>query len=101
MRDELDELDEVALAPSRSSPGSVRWSRGVSPPWSSPASVVRLAPGSVAVPVATWALAGTLTGTTWEKEALLQSPAAAGIRATTRAARVMAVRFMTILPGSV
>ncbi|TPG14905.1 hypothetical protein EAH86_15275 [Pedococcus bigeumensis] len=33
---------------SRSSPGSVRWSRGVSPPWSSPASVV-LVPLGVAV----------------------------------------------------
>ena len=62
---------------------------------------MRLALGSVAVPVASWALAGTLTGTAWEKEALLQSPAAAGNSATTRAARVMVLRFMTILPGSV
>ena len=40
------------------------------------------------VGVTTWALAGTLTGTAWEKEALPHKPIAAGTRAARTAARL-------------
>ncbi len=93
--------DPAAQSPftSRSSPASTRQARSAAPPWSSvPADGedVRVLVGEdervlvdelPALASATWALAGTRRGTASEKVALPTSPMAAGMRATSTAAR--------------
>lgn len=81
----------------RSSPGSLRWSRGVRPPWSSLAEGLGLDEiegEGVEVVRTTWPLAGTRTGTASENDALAQRPMTAGQTATVRPARTSPMRFM-------
>ena len=81
----------------RSSPGSVRSSRGVRPPWSSLAEGLGLGESEgagVEVMRTTWPLAGTRTGTASEKDALAHSPMTAGQTATVTPARTIPMRFM-------